>query len=301
MAKALRDITPKGDKKLLSDKLKGVKKSEVDSPDLDDLLMDPDHMQGTKDFVKKYHKIQKHADRVGNTDAPYTASKGQAKYARQNDDMYEAADCSCDHDEDSCSVHSKKGKKLLLGGKKGSMREHAELSGLDAMPGAAPSGMVKNAESTWKNAEQYFDKPPTQLTGQGKPFLPKMSETVREAVREIQDEALANLQEKNWIAGAIKHPGALHKELGVPADEKIPAAKLDAAAKKGGKEGMRARFAKTLRKMHEEEEVMEEAPPSKNSEEWIKKNKSRFTKEYGKKKGESILYGKAWNDYKEKH
>lgn len=54
---------------------------------------------------------------------------------------------------------------------------------------------------------------------------------------------------KKWIQGAIKHPGALHKELGVPMGKKIPAAKLDAAAKKGGKVGKRARLAKTLKKM----------------------------------------------------
>ena len=55
---------------------------------------------------------------------------------------------------------------------------------------------------------------------------------------------------KNWIQGAIKHPGALHKELGVPEGKKIPAKKLDAAAKKGGIEGKRANLAKTLKKMH---------------------------------------------------
>lgn len=55
---------------------------------------------------------------------------------------------------------------------------------------------------------------------------------------------------KNWIAGAIKHPGALHKELHVPADKKIPAKKLNAAAKKGGLEGKRAQLAKTLKKLH---------------------------------------------------
>lgn len=52
---------------------------------------------------------------------------------------------------------------------------------------------------------------------------------------------------KHWIQKAIKHPGALHKELGVPQGKKIPASKLNAAAKKGGKEGMRARLAKTLK------------------------------------------------------
>ena len=57
-------------------------------------------------------------------------------------------------------------------------------------------------------------------------------------------------ESKNWIAGAIKHPGALHKELGVPKGEKIPAKKLAAAEKKGGVEGKRAHLAETLKKMH---------------------------------------------------
>jgi hypothetical protein len=55
---------------------------------------------------------------------------------------------------------------------------------------------------------------------------------------------------KKWISGAIKHPGALHKEMGVPAGKKIPEKKLEAAAKKPGKLGKRARLAETLKKMH---------------------------------------------------
>lgn len=55
---------------------------------------------------------------------------------------------------------------------------------------------------------------------------------------------------KKWIQGAIKHPGALHKQLGVPAGEKIPAKKLKAAAGKGGKLGKRASLAETLKKLH---------------------------------------------------
>jgi hypothetical protein len=49
------------------------------------------------------------------------------------------------------------------------------------------------------------------------------------------------------IKKAIKHPGALHAQLGVPQGQKIPVSKLNKAAKKGGKLGQRARFAKTLR------------------------------------------------------
>lgn len=55
---------------------------------------------------------------------------------------------------------------------------------------------------------------------------------------------------KKWISKAIKHPGALHKEMGVPQGQKIPAKKLAAAAAKGGKLGQRARLAETLKKMH---------------------------------------------------
>lgn len=55
---------------------------------------------------------------------------------------------------------------------------------------------------------------------------------------------------KKFIAKAIKKPGQLHKDLGVPQGKKIPAKKLAAAAKKKGKVGQRARFAETLKKMH---------------------------------------------------
>ena len=51
---------------------------------------------------------------------------------------------------------------------------------------------------------------------------------------------------EKFIQKAIKHPGALHKELGVPQGEKIPAKKLNSAAKKSGTLGRRARFAKLL-------------------------------------------------------
>lgn len=55
---------------------------------------------------------------------------------------------------------------------------------------------------------------------------------------------------KNWISGAIKHPGALHEEMGVPQGKKIPAKKLAAAAKKSGLLGDRARLAETLKGFH---------------------------------------------------
>lgn len=50
----------------------------------------------------------------------------------------------------------------------------------------------------------------------------------------------------HFIQGAIKHPSALHEMLGVPKGKKIPRSTLEAAAKKPGLLGKRARFALTL-------------------------------------------------------
>lgn len=49
-----------------------------------------------------------------------------------------------------------------------------------------------------------------------------------------------------WIPKDLKK-GALHRDLGVPQGQPIPAAKLEAAAKKPGKVGERARFAETAK------------------------------------------------------
>lgn len=50
-----------------------------------------------------------------------------------------------------------------------------------------------------------------------------------------------------WISKAIKHPGALHKELGVKQGEKIPAKKIEKASHSKNKTlARRANLAKTL-------------------------------------------------------
>ena len=55
---------------------------------------------------------------------------------------------------------------------------------------------------------------------------------------------------ENWISGAIKHKGALHKSLGVPAGEKIPEKKLEKAEhSKNPTLRKRANLAETLKKL----------------------------------------------------
>ena len=55
---------------------------------------------------------------------------------------------------------------------------------------------------------------------------------------------------EKWIQKATsKNKGALRKKLGAKKGKPIPAKKLNAAAKKGGKVGKEARLAKTLKKL----------------------------------------------------
>ena len=78
----------------------------------------------------------------------------------------------------------------------------------------------------------------------GKPVVKKRRDNT-----DFTQYAEGGAVKKNWIKDAIKKPGALHKELGVPAGKKIPSSKLAVAAKKPGKMGKRARLAETLKGM----------------------------------------------------
>ena len=62
-----------------------------------------------------------------------------------------------------------------------------------------------------------------------------------------QDVAVYAKGGKLDIKKAIKKPGALHEQMGVPKGKKIPAKALAKAAKAPGKLGQRARFAQVLK------------------------------------------------------
>lgn len=53
---------------------------------------------------------------------------------------------------------------------------------------------------------------------------------------------------KKWIQATHMNKGGLHRALGIPEGQKIPASKLVAAAKQGGHIGRMARFAQELKK-----------------------------------------------------
>ena len=52
-----------------------------------------------------------------------------------------------------------------------------------------------------------------------------------------------------WIQKAIKHPGALRRQLKAKAGQNIPQKKLEKAASAPGTLGKRARLAITLRRL----------------------------------------------------
>jgi hypothetical protein len=95
---------------------------------------------------------------------------------------------------------------------------------------------------------------------------------------EEKKKSMKKEEVEKWIQKAIKHPGALHKQLGVPEGEKIPAGKLEAAAEKGGKLGKRARLAQTLKGLKKEEvEMVDEAQRAReNPEDHDKEEKRKY-------------------------
>jgi hypothetical protein len=58
------------------------------------------------------------------------------------------------------------------------------------------------------------------------------------------------MKNANWIKGAVsKHPGALHRNLGIPEGQKIPPETLASAAGRPGVVGREARLAQTLARL----------------------------------------------------
>jgi len=91
---------------------------------------------------------------------------------------------------------------------------------------------------------------------------------------------------KKWIQKAISKPSQLHRDLGVPQGQKIPKSKIEAAAKRGGKIGQRARLAQTLGGM--QRKSTKGSPTMSNAE---------MTKGYRHLgKGLPVMDGKAHSD-----
>lgn len=60
---------------------------------------------------------------------------------------------------------------------------------------------------------------------------------------------MADEKDRKWISGAVKRPGQLHRDLGIPQGDPIPAAALQRALRGdyGEKTRQRAHFAAVMR------------------------------------------------------
>lgn len=123
MAKHLRQIVEKTNIEGKDTKLKGVKSSKETSIDVSNLV--PDVNTGNKDFASK-HKVEVHADRVGNGEEDYKGKTKQATEPRHGNNTLEKSkkeyskfnEEKCESCEGECSCGKEGKKKLLLGGKK---------------------------------------------------------------------------------------------------------------------------------------------------------------------------------------
>ena len=76
-----------------------------------------------------------------------------------------------------------------------------------------------------------------------------VQDTVDDGWNQLKDGGRAKA--RKWIGSAIKHPGALHRELGVPEGEKIPEKKLEKAEHSDNPTlRRRANLAKTMKGFH---------------------------------------------------
>jgi hypothetical protein len=107
-------------------------------------------------------------------------------------------------------------------------------------------------------------------------MMANMSEEWRDSILEAHGVDLE--ETKKWIQKAIKEPGSLSKQLGVPEKENIPMGKLKAAAEKDGKLGKRARLAMTLKGLNKEEvELVDESQAAReNPEDHNKEEKRKY-------------------------
>jgi hypothetical protein len=153
--------------------------------------------------------------------------------------------------DDDAAMQSIQNAKALL-----EQNRQAEQRGIDynALNRYKNMPLPSDYQPEYKNQPLPNDYVPSykNMKKGGKAEHPDVAEDKKLIKKMIKPEAMkkADGGKVKWIQKAIKNKGALHKQLGVPEDKKIPERKLEKAAAKPGKLGQRARLAQTLRGMH---------------------------------------------------
>lgn len=112
---------------------------------------------------------------------------------------------------------------------------------------AKPGNVAKPTKAAQAAMHPPMERPPVDNQEMGAEGGPPRN---TDAQPSNQDPMLADggYADGNFIQGAIKRPGQLHRDLGVPQGEKIPKSKIKAAEERGGKVGKRAQLAETMSK-----------------------------------------------------
>ncbi len=113
--------------------------------------------------------------------------------------------------------------------------------------GGADEGPPRNTEPSPSNQDPNLSFADGGAADAGTAMTAGMPTAEYHAVEADADGGEAG-KPKKWIGKAIKKPGALHRDLGVPQGEKIPKSKIKAAEQGGGKTAQRARLAETMSK-----------------------------------------------------
>lgn len=288
MAKPLRHIT-------------GVKSSKIETMNLKDL--DQWNSPASDDFIAK-HKIEKHADRVGNGDDVYKGKTKEAAYKRQSPSVYE--------DVESLDETSKEKAEKYAHASAKDRKKHKETLRTSSYTDPKGDTAFRKYQNRTKGIDRAFDrivKEDTESLDEkaysfkaaragkdigepGKKFKDIASKAAKrygseERGKKVAGAVLANIRAKH----GIKEAACNHSSEGVHCEQHGDKACPDHDDHKKGKKLL-------LDKKKVNEAILHEvSPPSKEAEAWIKANKQRFVKEYGKKKGMEVLYATAWKKH----
>ena len=165
--------------------------------------------------------------------------EGKEENDKDEDDDDKKEKKSKKEDEEDGHDDEKEDKKLVKKMVKKDALKNEEAEPLDETPETKPKKVVQGTAPAGTFAAD-------KAAGKFKTLNKKFGDPNKKPKKVVGEEA-EQIDEKNWIKGAIKHKGALHKELGVPEGKKIPEKELEKAAHASGKEGRRARLAMTLK------------------------------------------------------
>lgn len=309
--------------KSLKDVLAGVKSSKVEKLDHKDMYQwnSPDGLK----FIDDKHPVEKHADRVGNGDDVYTGSTKPAKYPKQKNDVYEETDENIINQKLGAGEkktayieerrYLQRAAERVAGTKQRANKKLEDIARYDRKRKESMERQQKEVDrereeerrhrenEKRKREEQNRSKrkpmhenihcnmtesgkecdvhgmkecPGYKLDSKGRSLL--MDKKTNEAIEIGKALRVGNQFSDSHLARNKRNPSSLGK----------PANLLDRANKTIGK----LKGSTFMVKKMTEENIDEIAPPG--LENWIKSNKERFVKEYGKEKGMQVLYAKAW-------